>query len=75
MLADVFGGGFEGGVVVFGPWHPRQEVVVAGVADRVVDLLGVSEVVGADDEAVGFKLAAEGFGGGPRESCDWKVVL
>jgi hypothetical protein len=62
-------------VVVLGPRHPWEEVVIAGVVDRVVDLFSVSEVVGADDESVGFKLAAEGLWGGPVEAYGGKVVL
>lgn len=75
LLADVFGGGFEGAVVVLGPGHPGEEVIVAAFVDGVEDFLGVLEPVGADDEALGFELAVEGAGGGPGEAWGWKVVL
>lgn len=75
LLADVFGGGFEGAVVVLGPGHPGEEVVVAAFVDGVEYFLGVIETVGADDESLGFELAVEGAGGGPAETWGWKVVL
>lgn len=73
LFADVFGGGFEGAVVVLGPGHPGEEVVVAGFVDGGGDFLGVGELVGADDEAVRFEVAVEGFWGGPSEAWGWKV--
>lgn len=75
LLADVFGCGFEGGVVVFGPGHPGEEVVIAGLIDRGEDILGVFEAVGADDEAVGFELAIERGRGRPGESGGREVVF
>jgi len=75
LLADVFGGGFEGAVVVFGPGHPGEEVVVAGFVDGGEDFFCVVESVGADDEACRFELAIEGVWGGPGEAYCGKVVF
>lgn len=38
-------------MVVFGPGHPWEEVVVSGFADGFEELLGILKPVGADDEA------------------------
>ena len=75
LLADVLRGGFEGAVVVLGPWHPWEKVAVAGIADGVENLLGILKPVGADDEPLGFELAVEGVWSGPCEAWGWKVVL
>ncbi len=75
LLADVLCGGFERGVVVLGPGHPGEEVVVAGFVDRGEDFLGVGELIGADDEALGFELAIERGGGCPGESGGGEVIF
>lgn len=75
LLADVFGGGFERGVVVLGPRHPGEEVVVAGFVDRGEDFFSVVEAVCADNEAVRFELAIQRGWWGPGESGGREVIF
>lgn len=65
LLADVFGGGFKGSMIVFRPRHPGEEMTLARFGDRCEDFFRIGELVGADDESVGLELAIQRGWRGP----------